>query len=120
VCFLNEKGKFRPIPLPYPAQTAPLRDFITGDFNNDGLPDLVITGNSRAPVPAWGVQDALRGLILTGDGKGGFVPESASITGYYTKGTGCSLALLDTGHGKQILLTGLINDKISIFESTLK
>jgi len=120
VCFLNEKGKFRPIPLPYPAQTAPLRDFITGDFNNDGLPDLVITGNSRAPVPAWGVQDALRGLILTGDGKGGFVPESASITGYYTKGTGCSLALLPTGQGKQLLLTGLINDKISIFESTLK
>ncbi|MCE2821740.1 MAG: FG-GAP-like repeat-containing protein [Saprospiraceae bacterium] len=120
LCLLNEKGKFRAIPLPHPAQSAPVRDIVTGDFNADGFPDLVITGNSRAPVPAWGAQDALRGLILTGDGKGSFAPASVRLTGYYTDGIGSSLAQLRRPNGDKLLLTGLVNREISIFESKLK
>lgn len=118
-CFLNDRGKFRAIPLPCQAQSAPVRDILSGDFNRDGKPDLIITGNSRAPVPAWGVQDALRGLVLTGDGSGLFSPVSVRSSGYYTDGTGSSLAILHTPD-KQLLLTGLVNREICIFESTLK
>jgi hypothetical protein len=118
-CFLNDRGKFRAIPLPCQAQSAPVRDILSGDFNRDGKPDLIITGNSRAPVPAWGVQDALRGLVLTGDGSGLFSQVSVRSSGYYTDGTGSSLAILHTPD-KQLLLTGLVNREICIFESTLK
>ncbi len=120
VCLLNEKNKFRVIPLPYPAQSAPVSDMVTGDFNKDGFPDVIITGNSRTPVPAWGWQDALRGLILAGDGKGSFAPAAARVTGYYTDGTGSSLAMLRESTGRQLLLTGLLNREISIFESKLE
>ncbi|MFM8373793.1 MAG: RNA-binding protein, partial [Bacteroidota bacterium] len=119
-CFLNEKVKFRAVALPCPAQTAPVRDILTCDFNADGRPDLIITGNTRAPVPAWGAQDAMRGLVLTGDGKGGFSHVPASVTGYYTSGSGSSLAAVRTLQGKQLILTGLVNSKISIFETNLK
>lgn len=117
VCILNENGSFRSVPLPNAAQTAPTRDIITTDCNRDGWPDLIITGNSRAPVPAWGAQDAMRGLALTGDGKGNFTPVSGSISGYYTKGIGSRLASIRTAEGRQLILTGLINEKTSIFES---
>jgi len=119
-CFLNEKGKFRAVALPCPAQAAPVRDILTGDFNADGRPDLIITGNTRAPVPAWGAQDAMRGLVLTGDGSGGFSLVPASVTGYYTSGSGSSLTIIRTSQGKQLILTGLVNSKISIFETNLK
>ena len=40
-------GKFRIKPLPLPAQMAPIYGISTEDINNDGLPDILLTGNRR-------------------------------------------------------------------------
>ena len=42
------------------------------DINSDDILDLILTGNEDGFKPQYGKLDANEGLILLGDGKGGF------------------------------------------------
>ena len=67
-------GKFALQPLPAEAQFAPVYAALAGDFDRDGHTDLLLGGNFYGVSPVQGRYDASYGQLLSGDGKGGFVP----------------------------------------------
>ena len=74
-------GKFAMHDLPSRAQFAPLYGMQADDFNGDGNLDLVVCGNDFGTEVSKGRYDALNGLLLLGDGKGNFNPQSPAQSG---------------------------------------
>ena len=72
--FENEgNGKFKKQELPLLAQSSCIRSIAVNDFNKDGFKDLLIVGNNYEISTQIGRMDAIHGLILQNDQKGGFV-----------------------------------------------
>lgn len=70
---LNDgKGDFQLAKLPWEAQQSPVFSIITEDFNADGHIDLLLGGNFFPNEAHQGRQDASRGTVLLGNGKGNF------------------------------------------------
>ncbi|WP_020595173.1 VCBS repeat-containing protein [Spirosoma panaciterrae] len=80
-CFISTSGgKLVEKPLPLAAQISPVFTITSLDYNQDGHKDLLLCGNTSQVRLRFGRADANYGLLLTGDGKGGFqaVPQSKS------------------------------------------
>jgi hypothetical protein len=60
----NEGGTFRWEELPVEAQLSAVTRTLTEDFNNDGLPDLLLAGNDHSYDISTGYYDAIKGLLL--------------------------------------------------------
>ena len=72
-CFLsNPTGKFQLANLPVEAQYAPVHTITTLDADHDGLTDVLLCGNNSRAKIRLGRMDANYGVLLRGDGKGGF------------------------------------------------
>ena len=71
--WLNRGGRFEPVPLPPPAQWAPAFAAVVADFDGDGREDLFLSQNFFPTDDETPRYDAGRGLLLLGDGAGGFV-----------------------------------------------
>ena len=73
-CFIQNDGagKFTMIPLPKEAQMSTLNGMLADDFDGDGNLDVLISGNDFGTEVSVGRYDALNGLLLKGDGSGGF------------------------------------------------
>jgi hypothetical protein len=66
--FINRgDGTYETRILPVEVQFAPIRNILTGDFNADGIPDLMLAGNNYATRPSLGRQDASYGWLLLGN-----------------------------------------------------
>ena len=65
-------GKFQEKALPLEVQSSPIFAMTTLDFNQDGKKDLFLGGNINKARLKFGKYDANYGLILRGDGQGGF------------------------------------------------
>ncbi len=76
----DAKGKFRAKPLPVEVQLSPVYAITSLDYNRDGNPDLLLGGNINQARLRFGKYDANYGILLQGDGKGGFsyVPQARS------------------------------------------
>jgi hypothetical protein len=73
--FLNRgNGVFEFQPLPRLAQIAPINAIVARDLDGDGKPDLFCAGNNFGPEPNTGRFDGSLGVLLKGDGRGGFTP----------------------------------------------
>ena len=70
--FMNQGGKFIPVDLPVEAQFSMVSQILTGDFDHDGLADLLLLGNHTDNRLKLGSFDANYGCLLKGNGKGGF------------------------------------------------
>lgn len=69
------------------AQIAPVMGMSSGDFDNDGHIDLLMGGNIYDVKPSLGGrQDASRGLMLKGDGKGNFESVNLETSGFHVEG----------------------------------
>ena len=79
--------------LPIEAQFAPVFGILPLDLNADSFLDVLLTGNSYAPQPMTGEYDALNGLVLMGNGKGGFDALNLAESGFWVPGDGKSLVL---------------------------
>lgn len=75
-------GKFRITALPLEAQFSPIYGMVSGDYNGDGNPDILAVGNSYSPEIISGRNDASIGLLLMGDGKGGFTSCKVQESGF--------------------------------------
>jgi hypothetical protein len=70
--FLNRNGKFEARPLPAEAQFAPTFGVCVADFDGDGREDIFLAQNFFAFRVEDSRLDASRGLLMRGDGRGGF------------------------------------------------
>lgn len=81
VVALNRGGRFEVHALPREAQWSPVFGVAAADFDGDGLLDLVLAQNLFAVRPEDTRLDAGRGLVLRGDGRGGFEPVPGDRSG---------------------------------------
>lgn len=87
-------GQFEISALPAAAQIAPVFGMTTSDINADGHLDVVMIGNDYSMEVAIGKADAHDGLVLLGNGQGGFQPLLANESGFYVQEDGKSLVKL--------------------------
>jgi hypothetical protein len=78
VLLLNRDGTFESKPLPVEAQLTPVNGATVADFNGDGNEDVFLSQNFFAVRVEDYRMDAGEGLLLLGDGAGGF----ASVFGH--------------------------------------
>jgi hypothetical protein len=84
--FINTNGKFVAAPLPTEAQFAPVTQILTGDFDHDGMADILLLGNHSDNRLKIGSIDANYGCLLKGNGKGGFTYVSQPASGLSVTG----------------------------------
>ncbi|HEV2480735.1 MAG TPA: VCBS repeat-containing protein [Puia sp.] len=82
-CFLsNASGALTEHVLPTQAQYAPVYTITPLDYNKDGNIDLLLCGNRNKAPLRFGKADANYGILLKGDGKGGFEYITQNISGF--------------------------------------
>lgn len=85
-CFINTGKQFKKGVLPVQAQFSPVFAVTVLDYNKDGKKDLLLAGNISQGRLRLGKYDAGYGLLLQGDGRGGFVAVSQKQSGLAVKG----------------------------------
>lgn len=108
--YMENKGNgvFEYHPLPQIAQIAPLNGMIVEDVNADGFLDLVISGNDFGTEVGNGRFDGLNGLLLLGNGKGGFSQVPLAMSGFFVPGNARALVKM-RGPNNQYLLAASQN-----------
>jgi len=116
--FLNRGGKFEVVPLPVEAQLAPAFGVAVADFDGDGNDDVFLAQNYFSAQPETLRNDAGRGLLLLGDGKGGLRPVSAAESGIviYGEQRGCAVSDYD-GDGRVDLVVAQSNDQTRLLHN---
>jgi hypothetical protein len=69
----NEAGQLVPVALPGQAQYSTVNAILAGDFNQDGVQDLLLGGNDFKYKPQFGRQDATLGWLCYGKKRAGNV-----------------------------------------------
>ena len=67
---------------------------LADDFDGDGNLDVLINGNDFGTEVSIGRYDALNGLLLKGNGDGGFTPLSIQQSGIFIPGNGRAVVKL--------------------------
>ena len=107
----SSTGKYTQGTLPAEAQYAPVHTITVFDANHDGQQDVLLCGNDSHAKIRLGKQDANYGVLLTGNGRGGFsyVPQPQS--GFGLKGDVRSVTLLN-----DVLLFGINERKMVAYK----
>jgi len=79
--FLNRGNRFEGVALPQEAQIAPAFYVGIADFDGNGTEDVFLSQNFYPTALGIPRYDGGRSLLLAGDGKGGFRPESGTRSG---------------------------------------
>jgi hypothetical protein len=109
-------GKFEMIPLPEQAQWSPLNGMILADLDSDENLDLAISANDFGTEVAVGRYDALNGLLLKGDGKGGFSVTGQDQAGFSIPADGKALSLLKSANGSLLLAASQNKGPLKLFK----
>ncbi len=104
----NEGDSLRMMPLPAEAQFAPVEAIETGDFNNDGLTDLLLGGNLSAVQTELGPYDASVGLVLLG-GRDGFRSLSVMQSGILLQGEVRDFRKINSSDGRATIVVSRNN-----------
>jgi hypothetical protein len=110
-------GEFTVRALPAEAQLAPVYAILTGDFTDDLLPDILLTGNDYGNETGTGHYDALNGLLLAGDGSGNFRPVPMQQSGIVIPGDGKSLVKMQAADSALMVVAGQNKGKLKVFKS---
>jgi len=117
-CYLRNEGggKFTLIPLPKEAQFSAINGMVVDDFDGDGNLDVLMNGNDYSTSVGIGQYDAFFGLLLKGDGAGGFKPLSMLESGVCISGNGKAMVRLSgPDHQYRIAATQRMAD-LELFE----
>jgi hypothetical protein len=109
------KGGFTFRPFPAMAQIAPINAMVCTDLTGDGIPDLILAGNEYQAATISGRYDASYGLLLVGDGKGGFTPMRPTAAGLLLDGDVRDLKLLHLNN-RRVLLAAINDQPMRAFE----
>ncbi|MDX2182398.1 MAG: VCBS repeat-containing protein [Gemmatimonadaceae bacterium] len=92
---LNRGRRFEVRELPEVAQRSAAHGIAVADFNGDGRTDLVLAQNLFPTNVELPRNDAGAGLVLLGDGRGGFTPLSTPAAGLAVRGDARGAAVAD-------------------------
>jgi hypothetical protein len=95
----NRDGSYALVALPREAQIAPLYGILSGDFDHDGKLDLLLAGNFSGVQPEIGSMMASYGLMLHGNGHGGFTALHEAQSGFSVPGEARDIQRLRSSHG---------------------
>ncbi|NUR35453.1 MAG: VCBS repeat-containing protein [Gemmatimonadaceae bacterium] len=112
----NGDGSFTVTPLPLEAQLAPVYGILATDADRDGHPDLLLAGNFDGFKPEIGRMSASYGLMLRGDGKGGFTPLRADQSGFMVPGQSRDIQRVRTANG-ELIVVARNNNRPLVFRS---
>jgi hypothetical protein len=112
----NKGGKFQVSALPLEAQIAPIFGMIAEDLDHDGNLDLLAVGNFYGTDVVTGRYDAMKGLVMLGDGAGHFRPVTPDRSGWLADGDSKALVRIETRDKHSLLMIGQIGDSLRIFE----
>jgi enediyne biosynthesis protein E4 len=79
-------GNWRFIPFEEKAQLSTINDVLIEDFDNDGIKDIIVCGNSSDAAVMVGTIDATAALMLKGNGQGGFKAVPHAVSGLSLRG----------------------------------
>lgn len=100
--------------LPNEVQFSSVHDFIATDIDRDGNTDLVLAGNMYESEPETPRNDAGNGLLLLGNGKGGFEAVSPFKSGFLTPLDVKGLDLIKTRDGLKVIVANN-DDSLQVF-----
>ncbi|WP_064197510.1 MULTISPECIES: VCBS repeat-containing protein [Emticicia] len=116
VFLINDgKGNFEMKALPIEAQYSRIAAIETGDFDKDGILDILLAGNFYDVLPEWGRFDANYGLFMKGKGKGNFEVKKSSETGFKTIGQVRKMYKLRASANQEVVVLAKNNDKAQVF-----
>ncbi len=117
-CYMENlgNGSFRLMPLPYPAQFAPVYGILVHDFDQDENLDLLLTGNFFGTRVKYGRYDANRGVLLLGNGKGSFNPVPNSKSGLNITGEVRDIISVQLPKNERLLLLARNNDTLLTYK----
>ncbi len=107
-------GKFTVKPLPSEAQFSCIYGILATDVDLDGNLDILITGNSHSNEVVYGWMDASLGLLLKGNGKGDFKPQSAEQSGLFLHEATRGVGLIYDSKGHEIIMAVANSDSLNI------
>ncbi len=107
-------GTFDLRALPAEAQFAPVYAALADDFDRDGHADLLLAGNFYGVTPVEGRYDASYGLLLSGDGRGGFVPVDLEQSGLVIEGQVRHMAQLTGASGERLIVVARSGDRLQV------
>lgn len=103
---MNDKGSFTWKELPRGAQTAPIKEILVEDFDEDGNVDLLLTGNDNTYDVSTGYYRANKGVLLMGNSTSGFNVLKPTKSGIILDGQTNSLLSFEMG-GVSYIMAGL-------------
>jgi hypothetical protein len=119
VCFMNRNGQFEKVAMPSRAQFAPVCTILTGDYNHDGLKDLLLLGNKTDNRLKLGSMDANYGSLFVGNGKGGFRFVEQSEAGLSVAGDVKTAVQVNIGN-QPFLVIGAFNEPLQFYKNFKK
>lgn len=115
--FVNDgKGNFQFTAFPPVVQLAPVYGIASLDVNGDDILDLLMVGNSNGDYFLYGNADASKGIVLLGDGKGGFQYISHLQTGFIADEYARNITVLNGSNSETQLIIGNNNDNAQLYE----
>ncbi|MBQ0736358.1 VCBS repeat-containing protein [Aquimarina celericrescens] len=111
----NNDGTFTYKKLPPEAQWSPIFDFLIEDIDQDGFQDIVAVGNYYGTEVLSGRYDAGNGIVLKNDGNGTFETKLSKETGFRVSGEGRCITKLKQSDGSELIITGVQNDSLRIW-----
>ena len=105
VVLVNNQGKFSVKALPIEAQFSCVNGISYKDYDGDGQPDLLLSGNFFPFRVQQGNCDANIGLLLKGNKKGDFKPVSQKESGLYIPGDARDMITLKGRQGAIIAVS---------------
>ena len=112
--FENKGSSFEMHLLRIEAQTFPIMAIQPDDVNGDGNIDFLAIGNLFETQTDLGRYDGGNGLVMLGDGKGGF--KSSPQSGYVVPGAGRDIKVLKDYKKRKIYLTSRNNQSVKAFQ----
>lgn len=101
--------------LPQEAQYAPVYAMVSADFDKDGKKDIVVAGNNAWTRIKFGRYRANHGIMLMGDGKGGFSYMPQYRSGLKLRGDARAMDLIPVG-SKNLLVVGINNAPLAAYQ----
>ena len=109
------KGEFKRHDLPALAQVSKVMVLRTEDVDKDGHLDVILGGNFNGASMYQARYDAFFGLILKGDGKGGFKALVPTDTGFLQEGDVRDIKIVHTPKGPLYFVTRN-SDRLQVFK----